>query len=76
MPNDAEISITIDASLLEHFREKLNERGSVTQPAEAVTSLLVNILGNSVYPVTAKRTGKREISVGYRVRSFSQPIFQ
>ena len=75
MPDDARIEIVIDPSLLDHFRDHLRNRNSSMTPEEAITGLVAMILDGSTYPVEAKKTGDREIRLGYQLRSFSQPIF-
>jgi len=75
MPNDATISIIVDASLSDHFAMHLAKAGRSTPPQEAITSLVSMILESSRYPISAERTGKTEIRISYHFRSFSQPIF-
>jgi len=72
---DVKIEITIDHSLLEHFRENLARQGSPRLAEEAITSLVASILDDSTYPIEAKKAGEREIRIAYHLRSFSQPIF-
>lgn len=76
MPQDAKIELIIDPSLLDHFTENLNRRNSSTSPEEAITSLLATILDGSEFPVSAAKTGEKEIRIVYHLRSFSQPIFE
>jgi len=75
MPQDAKIEITIDPSLLDHFSENLSRQNSNRSPEDAIASLVATILDDSVFPITAERTGKKEIHINYHLRSFSQPIF-
>lgn len=75
MPTDATIKISIDPSLLSHFTENLRRLGNGEAPEQAIARLVASVLDGSSYPLTAKWTGDGEIRIGYRLRSFSQPIF-
>lgn len=69
------IEIEIDPSLLEHFQENLDRKGSSTPPDRAITTLVARILDGSAYPIEATQTGSTAIRIGYHLRSFSEPIF-
>lgn len=75
MPTDASIKITIDPSLLNHFAENLQRLGNGETPENAIARLVASVIDGSAYPLTAKWKGDAEIRIGYRLRSFSQPIF-
>ncbi|MCB1758255.1 MAG: hypothetical protein KDI68_00550 [Gammaproteobacteria bacterium] len=75
MLQDAKIEITIDPSLLNHFQENLQRLKCNISPEDSITKLVTGILGRSEYPLEATQTGRRKILIGYRLRSFSQPIF-
>ncbi len=69
------IEITINSSLLNHFTQNLSRQKSSIMPEDAITGLITTILNNSSYPIKAKRTGKKEIEITYKIRIFSEPIF-
>ena len=70
------IEISINPSLLNHFKEHLSRQKSRVMPEDAITGLITRILNDSSYPIKAKRTGKGEIEIAYNIRVFSQPIFR
>lgn len=76
MPQDATIQVTIDPSLLDHVREQLAIKKYPIPPDEAITSLVAIILDHSPYSIRATKTGEREVRISYRIRPFSQPIFE
>ena len=75
MPEDKTIEITIDPRLLEHFRENLQRLGNGEAPEHAIARLVASILDGSAYPITGKWRGDSKVRIGYRLRSFSEPIF-
>lgn len=75
MPQTTEVKIVMDRTLVEHFAKGLQEHNSSNSVGEEITNLLQIVLEDSEYPITAKITGKNEIQLAYRLRSFSQPIF-
>lgn len=68
------LTLEIDPSLLEHVRERLVQRHRDSPPEELVAALVTSILDNSGYPLSATRTDDGQISLRYRLRSFSEPI--
>ena len=73
---DARIELIIDPSLLDHFTVNLHNQHSRTSPEAAITTLVANILDGSEFPVSAEKTGDKEIRIAYHLRSFSQPFFE
>ena len=69
------IAITINPSLLDHFRQNLSRKKARIMPEDAITAFITTILNNSNYPIKAKRTGKREIEISYHIHTFFEPIF-
>jgi hypothetical protein len=76
MSDDTAICLTIDSSLLEEVNGKLAGSKYGIPPEDAITHLVASILDNSPYPIQASQIGKRRIQLRYRIRSFSQPIFE
>ena len=69
------IEITINPSLLNHFKQHLSRKKSRITPEDAITGLITTIINDTNFPIKAKRTGKKEIEIGYHLHTFFEPIF-
>jgi len=68
------LTIDIDSTLIEHVRTRLERTHRKVEPEALIAALVTSILDNSIYPISANRTESGTIRIGYRLRSFCEPI--
>ncbi|PLY11835.1 MAG: hypothetical protein C0624_01320 [Desulfuromonas sp.] len=75
MSKAIEVKVVIDASLVEYFEQGRREDHLEANVGELLTEFLASLLGDTNYPMTARREGEREIHLNYRAKAFADPIF-
>ncbi len=67
------INLSIDTSLVDYFLEAGHE--DEEHVAACLVDFLAAFLNDTRYPLTARKTGEREIELKYTLRAFADPIF-
>jgi len=75
MPEQIELKIIIDPSLVEYFEEGMRKNHIECSTAEEMAEFLATILNDTMYPIVSSRANEQEIHLNYRPRSFADPIF-
>lgn len=75
MSEQIELKIIIDPSLVQYFEEGMRKRHIECSTAEEMAEFLATILNDTLYPIVSRKAGEDEIHLGYRPRSFADPIF-
>jgi hypothetical protein len=75
MPENLEIKIIIDPSLVEYFEQGMRKRHIDLSLAEEMTGFLAMILNDSMYPIASRQSSADEIHLDYRPRAYADPIF-
>jgi len=69
------IKIVVDAPLVQYFEEGIRKDHVDASTEELLVEFLTNLLGETNYPMSARREGDREVHLSYRSKAFADPIF-
>ena len=75
MTESIDIKIVIDPSLVDYFQDEMARKHIEYSTTEELTRFLTTVLNDSLYPISSRKVGDCEIHLGYRAKSFADPIF-
>jgi len=75
MSEQVTVRVVIDEPLVKYFEEGMARSHVECSAEEELTEFLAMILNDTMYPMSSRRVGEREIHLTYRPKAYADPIF-